>query len=106
MCTTIQYNNAITLSHMHTATVDKTKLSTVVPMLNYKYGGTRDTAPHFLHTHKSPQCAVWAPHVVWTSHIPVTKGTWEKLPNDECISVFVLLAQTSYSIKVGQDKQH
>jgi len=91
---------------MHTATVDKTKLSTVVPMLNYEYGGTRDIAPHFLHTHKSPQRAVWAPHVVWISQIPVTKGTWEKLPNDEFTSVFVLLAQTSYRIKVGQDKQH
>jgi len=75
-------------------------------MLNYKVGGTRDTAPHFLHTHKGLQCAVWAPHVAWTSEISVTKGTWEKLPNNECTSVFVLLAQTCYRIKVGQDKQH
>jgi len=54
MCTIIQYNNATTLSHMHTATVDKPKSSTVVPVLNYEVGGTRDTAPHFLHTHKGP----------------------------------------------------
>jgi hypothetical protein len=59
------YNNTTMLQHCHTCTeLQLTRqFSTIVPVLNYKYGGTTDVALHIPH---SPS-VLCGPHM-WSGH--------------------------------------